>query len=69
MIKDAVVMKLILISLTAVTFSGCTFIFKDGNTIRYYGIDEKRDIEFLNKILDKQQEIYQAQKERQIILK
>lgn len=63
MIKDIISIKLILICLIAVGLNGCTFIIKNDNSIKYYGIDEKRGSEVLNKILDKQQEAYQGQKE------
>lgn len=62
MIKEIIVIKFIVISLTAIVLNGCTFIIKDGSSTKYYGVDEKRGSEVLNKILDKQQEIYQAQK-------
>lgn len=57
MMKAAVVIKLIIVSFIAVTLNGCTFIVKDDNATKYYGADEKRDIEFLHKILDMQQEL------------
>ena len=63
MLKEIIVIKLILISLTAITLNGCTFIVKDDYAAKYYGIDEQRGSEFLNQILDKQQEVYQGQKE------
>ena len=50
--------KLIFAILIAIALNGCTFIVKDDNLTKYYGVNEKRDIEFLHKILDKQQEIY-----------
>jgi len=62
MIKETIIIKLILISLIAVALNGCTFIIKDENSTTYYGIDEKRGSEVLNKILDKQQEAYQGKK-------
>ncbi|MFA4888901.1 MAG: hypothetical protein WC628_04940 [Candidatus Omnitrophota bacterium] len=62
MFKEIIVIKLILISLTVITLNGCTFIIKDGRATKYYGIDEQRGSEFLNQILTKQQQVYQAEK-------
>ncbi len=62
MLKEIIVIKLILIiSLAAITLNGCTFIVKDDHTTKYYGIDEQRGSALLNKILDKQQQAYQAE--------
>lgn len=63
MLKRKIVIKLTLISLTLVALSGCTFIIKDDNATKYYGVDKNRGSEFLNKVLDRQQEVYQGQKE------
>ncbi|MBU4252070.1 MAG: hypothetical protein KJ647_03705 [Candidatus Omnitrophica bacterium] len=60
MTKEVIVMKFILISLIAIVLNGCTFIVKDDQAIKYYGIDGQRGGEFLNQILDKQQQAYQA---------
>ena len=62
MIKQVIIIKFILISLTAIALNGCTFIVKDDRTTKYYGIDEQRGSEYLNQILDKQQQIYEAEK-------
>jgi len=48
-------------SLAVIVLSGCTFIVKDDHATKYYGIDERRGSEYLNQILDKQQE-YEATK-------
>lgn len=61
--------KLIFAVLIVIACNGCTFIVKDDNLTKYYGVNEKRDIEFLNKILGMQQEIYQGQKDSGIIIK
>ena len=57
-----IVIKLILIGLIAAAFNGCTFIIKEDQAAKYYGIDEQRGSEFLNQILDNQQQAYQAEK-------
>jgi len=62
MIKKMIGVKLIFVSLTAIVLNGCTFIVKDDHASRYYGIDEQRGSEFLNQILDKQQQAYQSEK-------
>jgi hypothetical protein len=62
MIKKTTVIKFILISLTSIALNGCAFIVKNDHATKYYGIDEQRGDEFLNQILDKQQQIYQAEK-------
>lgn len=54
--------KFIFASLAVVTLSGCTFIVKDDHAAKYYGIDEQRGGEYLNQILDKQQQVYQSEK-------
>jgi hypothetical protein len=69
LIKSMTGIKLIFVILMAITLNGCTFIVKDDNLTKYYGADEKRDIEFLHKILDKQQEIYQGQKDPGFVIK
>jgi len=69
LIKSMTGIKLIFAILIAITLNGCTFIVKDDNLTKYYGVNEKRDIEFLHKILDKQQEIYQGQKNPKAIPK
>lgn len=53
---------MLITGLGAVALGGCTFIVKNGETVKYYGIDEKRGSEDLNKILNIQQERYEAQK-------
>jgi len=68
-IKSMTGIKLIFVILIAIAFNGCTFIVKDDNLTKYYGVNEKRDIEFLNKILGMQQEVYQGQKKPGVILK
>ncbi len=67
--KSMTGIKLIFAILIAVSLNGCTFIVKDDNLTKYYGVNEKRDIEFLNKILGMQQEAYQGQKNPGVILK
>ncbi len=62
MIKEIIVTKLILISLASIALNRCTFIVKDGHAAKYYSIDEQRCCEFLNRILDKQQQVYLAEK-------
>jgi len=62
MIKKMIAKKLISMSLTAILLSGCTFIVKDDHAVKYYGIDEQRGSEYLNQILEKQQEVYRAEK-------
>ncbi|MDP3041671.1 MAG: hypothetical protein Q8N62_02920 [Candidatus Omnitrophota bacterium] len=67
--KSMTGIKLIFAIIIAIACNGCTFIVKDDNLIKYYGVNEKRDIEFLNKILGIQQEISQRQKNPGVILK
>lgn len=62
MIKEIIVIKFILISSIAIVFNGCTFIVKDDNATKYYGIDQQRGSEYLSQILDKQQQVYQSEK-------
>ncbi|MBU0877993.1 MAG: hypothetical protein KJ569_04130 [Candidatus Omnitrophica bacterium] len=62
MVKETIVIKFILISLTAIALSGCIFIVVDDHKARYYGIDKQRGSELLNLILDKQQQVYQPEK-------
>jgi len=62
MIKEIIVIKFFLISLTAIVLNGCTFIVKDDYGAKYYGIDEQRGSESLKQILDKQQQVYEAEK-------
>jgi len=54
--------RLIFASLAAITLSGCTFIVKDDHAAKYYGIDKQRGSEYLDQILEKQQQVYQAEK-------
>lgn len=67
--KSMTGIKLIFAILIVIALNGCTFIVKDGNLTKYYGVNEKRDIEFLNKILGMQQQIYQGQKDPGVIVK
>ncbi len=67
--KSAIGIKLIFAILIAIALNGGTFIVKDDNLTKYYGVNEKRDIEFLDKILGMQQEIYQGQKDPGAIVK
>ncbi|MDP3041666.1 MAG: hypothetical protein Q8N62_02895 [Candidatus Omnitrophota bacterium] len=53
MIKDVIVIKFIQISLSVIALNGRTFIIKDGQAIKYFGIDGQRGDEFLNQVLDK----------------
>jgi len=69
LVKSMTGIKLVFAILIAIASNGCTFIVKDDNLTKYYGVNEKRDIEFLHKILDKQQEIYQGQKDPGVIVK
>jgi len=62
MIKRMVVTKFILVGLSLMALDGCTFIVKDDNAEKYYGIDERRGREYLNLVLDKQQQVYQEEK-------
>ena len=55
-------MKFILIGLIVIALNGCTFIVKDDLATKYYGIDEQRGSEYLNQILDKQQQVYRSKK-------
>jgi len=57
-----IMVRIIMASLTVIVLSGCTFIVKDDHATKYYGIDEQRGSEFLNQILDKQQQAYQVAK-------
>ena len=61
MVKEIIVTKIILIGLAAMALNGCTFIVKDDHAAKYYGIDEQRGSEYLNKILEKQQQVYQSE--------
>lgn len=54
--------KAAFIILLAVLLSGCMFIVKDDQAAKYYGIDKKRGDEYLSQILEKQQQVYQAEK-------
>jgi len=54
--------KVISAILIAIVLGGCTFIIKDDHTAKYYGIDDRRGGELLNKILDKQQQEYETAK-------
>ena len=56
-----IMVRIIMASLAVIVLSGCTFIVKDDHATKYYGIDERRGSEYLNQILDKQQE-YEATK-------
>jgi len=60
--KSVIGIKLIFAILIAIALNGCTLIVKDDHAAKYYGIDEKRGEEYLNQILDKQQQVYQAEK-------
>ena len=62
MIKKVCVLRLGLVSLAIIGLNGCTFIVKDDNVTKYYGIDQQRGSEYLNQILEKQQQVYQAEK-------
>jgi uncharacterized protein YceK len=61
MVKKIIVTKIILIGLAAIALNGCTFIVKDDHATKYYGIDEQRGREYLNQILEKQQQAYRAE--------
>jgi len=60
--KSMTGIKLIFAILIAIALNGCTFIFKDDHTSKYYGIDERRGEELLNQILNKQQQEYESAK-------
>ncbi|MBI5050553.1 MAG: hypothetical protein HZC11_06740 [Nitrospirae bacterium] len=60
--KSIIGMKLIFAILIAILLDGCTFIVKDDHAAKYYGIDEQRGGEYLNQILEKQQQVYQTEK-------
>ncbi len=61
LMKSMIGMKLLFAILIAIALDGCTFIIKDDHTTKYYGIDDRRGGEYLNQILDKQQQVYQAE--------
>ena len=52
--------KVILVILIVIELNGCTFIIKDDHAAKYYGIDERRGSEYLNQILDQQQQEYES---------
>lgn len=60
-IKEITTRKFILIGLVVITLNGCTFIVKDDHVTKYYGIDAQRGNDYLNQILEKQQQLYQAE--------
>ena len=60
--SKACALRLMLIGLGLLTLNGCTFIVKDDHATKYYGIDQERGSEYLSQILDKQQQVYQAEK-------
>ncbi len=62
LMKSMTGIKLIFAILIALLLDGCTFIVKDNHAAKYYGIDEQRGGEYLNQILEKQQQVYQAEK-------
>jgi uncharacterized protein YceK len=55
--------RLIFTILIAIVLGGCAFIIKDDHAAKYYGIDQLRGSEYLNQILDKQRQVYQAEKD------
>lgn len=61
--KKVIGSKLIFAFLAVITLSGCTFIVKDDHAVKYYGIDKQRGSEYLNQILEKQQQTYEAAKD------
>lgn len=54
--------KFVLVVLMGLFLTGCALIVKDDNQVKYYGIDEKNGSDFLNNLLQKQEEFYQSQK-------
>ncbi len=54
-----------MIILFVIALNGCTFIVKYDHATKYYGIDEQRGNEYLNQILEKQQEVYQVEKNKE----
>jgi uncharacterized protein YceK len=56
------IIKVVFAILIALALNGCTFIIKDDHTAKYYGIDERRGSEYLNQILDQQQQTYESAK-------
>jgi len=62
LMKSAIGMKFLFATLIAIALNGCTFIVKDEHATKYYGIDEQRGSEFLKQVLDKQQQVYEAEK-------
>ncbi|MDD5120869.1 MAG: hypothetical protein PHR84_06135 [Candidatus Omnitrophica bacterium] len=61
MIKVNDAKRILLISLAILGLNGCTFIVKDEQAIKYYGIDNRRGGEFLNQVLDQQQQLYRTE--------
>jgi len=64
MAKEIIEKSLLLICLVAMALNGCTFIVKDDHATKYYGIDEQRGSEYLNQILEKQQQVYQSEENK-----
>lgn len=62
MIKKVCLLRLMLVSLPLIVLNGCAFIVKDDYATKYYGIDEQRGSEYLNKILEKQQQVYKTER-------
>ncbi|RJP29161.1 MAG: hypothetical protein C4533_05020 [Candidatus Omnitrophota bacterium] len=56
--KRRFIVRFVLFVIVAIILNGCVFIVKDGDRIRYYGIDEQRGSEHLHQISEKQREIY-----------
>lgn len=61
-IKEIAARKFFLIGVVVILLNGCTFIVKDDHATKYYGIDAQRGSDYLNQILEKQQQLYQAEK-------
>ncbi len=62
MIKRIVIISFTLVNVMLWFLSGCTFMIKGEHQSKYYGVNEQRDNEFLDQILQRQEEIYQARK-------
>jgi hypothetical protein len=50
----------VLVILALMSANGCTFITTDEFKTSFYGIDERRGSEYLNKVLEKQRQVYQG---------
>jgi uncharacterized protein YceK len=50
-------MKKLLLAFIALSLSGCVFVVKDGEKVKYYGVNEDKGSEIMQQVTTRQEEM------------